>query len=506
MRSSFADVLLLVLAVAAPAQQSSGIAVHGHVVDDATSEPSPGARVNLTVEPQEIFSGGRQRLATTTDEQGAFAFKDVQPGRYSLQVEKAGCLAEYVLNVAEGKDIAIRLRREGVILGRVTGADGEAIAKAVVEVMTKSYQYGEVGLFAVSRGFAYTEDDGAYRVGGLAPGRYYVRASRTGYDAILYPNASTLDGAQVMDIAPGAERGGVNIPLGSSPRFTLEGRLEDAETRGPAQAKFLRVYSADLITGTFADGVIRGGEFRVTGLKPGRYFLTFTWVGPTNNVTRRAVFPFDMGAADQSGVVLRAMRTTVAGRLNAVGGKLPYGLSVYLEPGAVISAHIGGSGAGANVAPDGTFEMTGVPAGEYHLRVHSGEAASFVAADKVVVVEGSAPVVGLEVELSFSVGSVNGRAVDTAGNPIARTLVVLQSAEPGRLQDAQYRHVYRAAATGEFAITGVAPGEYLLFAWRGGAGQIGDPDLFALAKEKARTVAVTGGSTVSRDAIELLSP
>ena len=150
--------------------------------------------------------------------------------------------------------------------------------------------------------------------------------------------------------------------------------------------------------------------------------------------------------------------------------------------------------------------MKNVPVGEYHLRVHSGEAASFVAADRVVVVDGSAPIVGVELELSFFVGSVKGRAVDAAGKPIERALVVLQSVEPGKLQDARYRHVYRATAAGEFAITGVAPGEYLLFAWHGEAGQIGDPDLFALAKGKTRTITVKSGTTISRDATQLLNP
>ena len=178
MRRTFAVSLLFMLAFAAWAQQPSGIAIHGHVVDNATGAPSPGATVNLTVEGDLIHSVGRQRLATTTDEHGVFAFKDVQAGRYSLHVEKPGCLAEYVSSVAKGKDITIRLRREGIVRGRVTGADGEAIAKAVVEVMTKSYQYGEVGLFAFSRGFAYTENDGTYRVGGVPPGRYNVLASR----------------------------------------------------------------------------------------------------------------------------------------------------------------------------------------------------------------------------------------------------------------------------------------------------------------------------------------
>ena len=287
-----------------------------------------------------------------------------------------------------------------------------------------------------------------------------------------------------------------------SPRFTLEGRLEDAETQGPAQAKFLRVYSADMSVGTFTDGAISGGEFRVTDLRPGRYFMSFHWVGPTNNVTRQAAIPFDMGAADQKGVVLRAMRTTVAGRLKAVGGKLPYSLSVYLEPPAAISAHIGGGGASANVAPDGSFEMTGVTPGEYHLRVHLGSGADFVVTDRVVVVEGEAPIVGFDVECDFALGTVRGRAIDSAGLPTSEVLVVLQNTD----SKSRYHSVDRTSAMGEFVVTDVPSGEYVLFAWRGDTRQIGDPNLLALAKEKARTITVKNGGAISQDAIELPNP
>jgi hypothetical protein len=505
MRLSFAMSLsLLVLAVAASAQQPSSIAIHGHVVADNTGTPSPGATVTLTVSDA-FISIRRKRVVTTTDEHGAFAFSEVQPGDYSLYVEGPNFLAESVWDVTSGKEITVRLRREGVIRGRVTDADGEAVRKVVVEVMRKSYQYGEVGLFAVSMGFAYTDNDGTYRVGGIPPGRYYVRASQAEYDTVLYPNAAGLDGARVIDIAPGVEKSGTDFALNRGQRFTLEGRLVDAGTQGPAQATFLRVYSADLITGTFADGDIHGGDFRVRGLRPGRYFLNFSWVGPTNNVTRSVVFPFDMGTADQSGVVLHAIRTTVAGRLKALGGELPYSLSVYLEPAAAISAHIPGGGAGADVEPDGTFEMKGVTPGEYHLRVHSAEAPNFVTADRVVVVDGNAPIIGVGVELDFAVGAVKGRAVDGGRMPIPRTFVVLQSTDPGKLLDQRYQFVHPTGPDGEFAITGVAPGEYLLFVC-GNPDAIGDPDLFVLAKQKARIVTVKSGSTLSQNAIKLPIP
>ena len=61
----------------------------------------------------------------------------------------------------------------------------------------------------------------------------------------------------------------------------------------------MRAYSADLVAGTFVDGVVHEGQFRLDRLKPGQYFLEFNGVGPTNNVTRTAVFPFETGNAEK---------------------------------------------------------------------------------------------------------------------------------------------------------------------------------------------------------------
>jgi hypothetical protein len=256
------------------------------------------------------------------------------------------------------------------------------------------------------------------------------------------------------------------------------------------------------------DGVIHDGHFRLAGLKRGRYFLNLTWVGATNNVTRTAVLPFEMGDADRGGMVLQvASRVSVAGRMKSGWEKQPGPLSVYLEPtAAAIRAHIGGSDAAANVAPDGTFKMTGVPPGEYHLRVHSGEPARFFVAERIVVVEGGAPITGIELGLDFSAGSVSGTALDVVGNPIPGASVVLQSVDSEKLDSDLYRHVYRAGDTGLYSITGVVPGEYVLFAWRGDAGLVGDPDLLAQALQHARRVTVGPRGTVSHAAIEMRNP
>jgi hypothetical protein len=501
MRRYLAAVFLqLVLAAAAASQQSAGIAIHGHVDAEDTGEPARGAKVTLT--EISVFNTRRRAGVSTTDENGSFTFAGLTPGYYTLYIEQPNFLAEYVNDAAPLGDIVIHLRRAAVVSGSVAGADGEIIGKALVEVMKKDYTYGELLLQSVV--FTWTDNRGTCQVSGLAPGRYYVRASRDGYDTILYPDATGLAGAQTIDVMAGNEKDGIDFRLRRAPRFALEGRLLDSAARAPAQAKFLRAYSADLIAGTFIDGVVHKGRFRLDGLKPGRYFLEFDWVGPTNNVTRRAVFPFEMGNANESGVVLRAARVSVAGRVDAGGRKLPGQLNVYLEPTAVAArAHIGGSGANADVARDGTFRMPGVQIGEYHVRVHYSQAASFFVNEQSLIVDGRTPIKEIELKLDFSAGSVSGMAINAAGDVIPGATVVLQSAEPEKFADNLYLHVYGTSAAGWYSIPGVVLGEYLLFSWRGDRGAAGDPDLFTLARKNARRIRVNPGGAVSQDATEL---
>ena len=491
--------LLLPLGFAAP-QESTRISFRGRVYADDTGAPARGANVTLTEHPL-----GLRRPAgfVTTDEHGAFMFADLELGNYTLYVEKAGYLAERVGDFEPGREIVVRLRRVGVVSGWVLDSDGEIIGRALVEVMRKSFMYGEVSLH--SSGFAWTDDRGIYRVSGLAPGRYYVRASCDGYETLLYAAASDLTHVRAIDMPVGAERRDVDFRLHRTPHFRLSGHIIDAEAKSPARAAFLRAYSADLVTGTFAEGFVQEGQFQIERMKPGRYFLEFAWHGPTNNVTRSVIFPFEMGDADQTNLVLTAMpRVTVSGHLKTGKREVPGSLSATLVPtAAAINAQVGGGAWSANVKEDGTFEIAGVEAGEYRLGIHSGVPPDFFVKERNVTVDGRSSITGLEVELDFSAGVVTGKALDATGKPIPHGTVVLQSIDPEKRTSDLYRHVYRTSTYGEYAITAVVPGEYLLFAWRGDPGLVGDPDLFADVLERADRLKVDHGATIYQNATEM---
>lgn len=94
-------------------------AVSGKVVAHLTQGESPIS--NATVSLLKDKYKGHVIAETTTDENGVYAFKDVESGRYVLKVTSPNLAAFYVrVRVARDKSKGTRIKREIVIL---MGAD-----------------------------------------------------------------------------------------------------------------------------------------------------------------------------------------------------------------------------------------------------------------------------------------------------------------------------------------------------------------------------------------------
>src|SRR4029077_16465380 len=72
------------------------------------------------------------------------------------------------------KSVDFALPKGGVISGRVSDESGDVMPGVMVAVMRYQYQQGDRRL--VPSGQGQTDDRGIYRVWGLNPGDYYVRA------------------------------------------------------------------------------------------------------------------------------------------------------------------------------------------------------------------------------------------------------------------------------------------------------------------------------------------
>jgi len=133
----------------------------------------------------------------------------------------------------------LRLVPLGAISGRVTDADGEPVSNALVEAVRYAYPHGKRELTTAGKTLA--DDRGEYRIAGVPPGRYYVRASLffssldTGTTALRIRGAkpsptfgltfmqSAVDVAEAMqlDLPPGGELANANVQLRPDQRYTI---------------------------------------------------------------------------------------------------------------------------------------------------------------------------------------------------------------------------------------------------------------------------------------------
>jgi hypothetical protein len=372
-----------------PQVRRQGTAViRGVVVDGASGAPLRRAAVSLVVEDLDRESS--RAVATTSDASGQFEFTGVPAGRVQVTAARAGYFAwDNVWNgepeeidwqtVAEGQRITgvrIQLFRGGVVSGRVLDEYGEAAVGVEIEVLRREPGDNGGGLRSTSMPFTpMTDDTGAFRVWGLAPGDYIVGARpnrfmaetsgtddarREGYSNTYYPGTASLSAARTVRVVPGRDTGGVSFGLVSVPLARLRGMVQ-LPPEVPGRAVNLGVA---LVAPQRLDGyVTRGararddGSFELTRLAPGTYQVTARYFGQ-GGAEFYGTTEVEVSGADVDGVAvpLRA-GTIVRGRVvNEAGEPVGVPVMVSLSP-------TGGSAsptpAPARTYSDGSFRIEG---------------------------------------------------------------------------------------------------------------------------------------------------
>src|SRR5579871_375598 len=400
---------------ATPAAPTTPGVVRGHVYGNDTGAGLKRADVTLQA------TGRFQPQGTTSDAQGGFEFRNVEPGDYTLSCSKTGYVGSSYgarssnapparITVKDGqevRDIDCRMQRGGVITGVVTNDEGEPVVYANVQVMIKTYRRGHPTLQA-SAGNGNTDDRGRYRIFGLSPGRYYVQASRRGsgptnsretaYGNVIYPTATRLQDAQAIQLLPGAEMGGIDMVLRTLSTFSISGRVMDSQSGRMLSSGNINAMAEDFMMmggGNSGSQIKQDGSFQLKGLLPGHYRLTIQQgfggpggFGPAGrggpggpNAQGRggqaAPRPFTKEVELQSSnidnlTIVITPGSTIRGKLEAEGGAVPDNSRVTLTPR---NDQVGFRGPGmtgqAQVNPDGTFEIADVQPGTYDLQVLS---------------------------------------------------------------------------------------------------------------------------------------
>lgn len=466
--------VLLAAQQAAPSVRTVDVVVIVSV-DDA--EGRPLRRVNVTLQGSPIETA---RVAASGDD-GHAVFRGVPPGNYTVFAERVGYVRTYhgarvpgrgpgvPLAVVEGatmEPIRLRMLPGAAISGIVRSTSGSPIAGLTVQLTVITTVDGVRRAVPLPRdaGGVYTgdvtrttDDRGAYRFNGLAPGQYLMSVPATG----AYSEAVQVISEEEQrwtDALLAAQRTGA--PLPSAP-----------------------------------------------GAPPARRFATIYHPGVTNPADASLI---ELSAAQERGgidVVMQLLPTArVAGRVLDDQGRPQPGVLVSIRPARPDPFDLYESTSPASAPrtlPDGTFTVEDLLPGEYRLTVRASlregatppapsgarSAAEILAlsgldstgithwAEQTVSVTGQ-DVSGVTLALQRTMLVTGRLAYDAStrarpSTPGATTIMLVPLPE-GALKGEQARAMMtrgtirgRTTATGEFAVAGVPPGRYRVVAASG---------------------------------------
>src|SRR5215467_3981671 len=376
--------------------QTGTAIIRGHVFDGATGQPLRKAQIRAS--SPEL----RENRLATTDANGAYEFKDLAAGRYSLNANKGsyvglsygqtrpfepGKLIE-VHNAQLLDKVDFSLPHGAVITGRVVDEFGEPIADVQVGAMRALYAQGRRQLTMAGRG-SQTNDIGEFRIYGLPPGQYVISATyrainiginevsndRSGYAPTYYPSTSNSAEAQRITVGVGQKVSDLTIALSPTRMARVSGTAVDSEGKPVSNGILMMIQTngggiLNLTTG----GQLRpDGTFVIGNVAPGDYTLRAMPASGLGGALTPELVQTDLSVAgeDINDVRLVGINPSkVTGRIIPAPSQAsnPNFSAIQLVAAPFVPQPLGGGGPN-RVNDDGTFEMS-VPPGKANIRMN----------------------------------------------------------------------------------------------------------------------------------------
>lgn len=504
------------------------------------------------VAPEQLLAGLRLVQSAQTDDQGRYEIRNLPAGRYTVSASKTGFVTINYgqrrplrpgtpLDLRDGqqlRNIGLSLPRGSVITGHVLDEDGEPLARAAVTVLRYQYQGGERRL--VPAGSDQTDDRGQYRVYGLPPGEYYVSAvSRLfnrpierllqaaggqaspaaaqeedvalGYAPTYYPGVVTAAEATRVTVGLAQELGGVDFQLQLVPMARLSGFVYNADSTPLAGGNVIVVPEE---RGANITGRVRNdGTFAVDEVPPGRYTIY-----ARNRPSRDLPADFAVQSVTVTGEDLPNLAVTLSPG-STISGSISFDGAAASQPGDLTRFRITapaldpipfGGNQPSRVDADGTFSVTGIPAGRRAIRAPNLPSPWAL---KAVIVDGrdvtdtpldvrnGQKIAQVQIVFTDRVTEISGSVKDATGAAASGFTVIAFSTDSTTWR-AQSRAIQAVQPdqTGAFRIRGLPPGSYFLVAADDvEQGEWFDPVFLEEAQKAAVRVTVNEGETTAQD-------
>jgi hypothetical protein len=488
--------------------------ITGRVVyEDGGGAPNVSVTLISVKTRQQAANSGTPADKVITDEDGKFKFTGLKRGVYAFNVSGSkGYVKESEAEAQEqrryriGDNVTITLIRGGVITGRVTTADGEPmIGVRVYPVIVRDADGQRVRRQSGARP-RMTDDRGVYRIYGLEPGTYVVYARSESLVAPVSPYegnvatyhpSSTRDTAIELNVASGAEVGGVDIRYHGARGRAVSGTV--AGIKEPrSMGSFAQVSLANLSTGQVLaiEGVNSANAFAIYGVPDGEYEISarrtdFNSAEILASAPRRVT----VRGVDVTGIELRlAPMASISGKIlfEAAQNSCENERKATLEEVALSARRDSGQGvetsdllAQEGAANDrGEFSIYNLQAGRYFIesklpsenwfvksitaiaRGAAGSSASTDIARGGVSLKSGEKLIGVTLTVAGGGASLRGKvAAESEGAKLPSSLRIHLVPAEATARDEVLRYAEASVrGDGTFALNNIAPGKYWLIA------------------------------------------
>ena len=482
--------------------------VTGRVVTASEGNPLKSARVFLIPEHSRSHN---QVYSASSDSDGHFTLKDIPPGRYRFFAAHAGFVEQHykagmndispMFSLRPGEkvnNVLFRLVTAAVSTGRVSNEDGDPMQRVEVVALRRPSEE-EIEDFDSPRprkiqmepvASAESDDRGQYRIYGLKPGEYFIKAEESSqpagliavdesswvnqslgseFGSVYYPGVPQMSQAQVIPVKAG-EEAQVDITMRRVKTVEIAGRV--VGPAGPAANSMIRLEAADGSGSEFDrnDTADEKGSFRLRNIPEGTYYiLAYQRQEKTSVYEPRARQKVEVTGDNIDALIISlSPGVTIPGKLKIEGSgsialdRLHLGLMPVEEEGV--------SGGHSEVNKDGSFEFNSVRDGSYSIIVMGLNREGYVKSarrgpddllEKGVQVDGSSSG-NIDVVLSSDGAQLDGAVSDDDGAVIgARVRLV-----PDPLTPYNHFRIQRTTTDqlGHFSLAEVPPGKYNLSA------------------------------------------